>query len=131
MTKKIFIKNILFGFISWLIPFVASFLFYKPDGELVVPYAVFKTVIMLIGIISGCYLLFKYFKSVESDFKKQGAIVGLTWFAINIFLDVAILIPMMKTNFSDYFTSIGLSYIAIPIISITVGYSLERKLKQI
>ena len=36
MKKKLIVKNILFGFLSWLIPFAVSFLFYKPGGELVV-----------------------------------------------------------------------------------------------
>lgn len=115
------------GFLSWLIPFAVSFLFYKPGGELVVPYSTFKTTIMVVGTISGCYLLFRYFKALENDFIKQGIIVGLSWFAINIVLDAIILIPMMKSTFADYFMSIGLGYIAIPVISITMGYLLDRK----
>jgi hypothetical protein len=129
MTKKIIIKNILLGFLSWLIPFAISFLFYKPGGELIVPYATFKSTIMVVSVISGCYLLFRYFKLVDSDFIRNGVIVGLSWFAINIILDAVILIPIMKTSFANYFMSIGLSYIAIPAISILMGYLLDRKVK--
>ncbi|MBL7831675.1 MAG: hypothetical protein JNK41_11650 [Saprospiraceae bacterium] len=127
MTKKIIIKNLILGFLSWLIPFAVSFLFYKPGGELVVPYATFKSTIMLVGIISGCYLLFRYFKFIESDYIKNAVIVGLSWFSINIILDTVILIPLMKTTFVDYFMSIGLSYFSIPTISITMGYLLNKK----
>ncbi len=127
MTKKIFIKNLLLGFLSWLIPFAVSFLFYKPGGELVVPYATFKSTIMLVGVISGCYLLFRYFKFVDSDFIKHAVIIGWSWFALNIILDTVVLIPIMKTTFADYFMSIGLSYFSIPIISITMGYLLNKK----
>ncbi len=129
MTKKIIIQNLLLGFLSWLIPFAVSFLFYKPGGELVVPYATFKSTIMLVGVISGCYLLFRFFKFVDSDYIKNAVIVGLSWFAINIILDAVILIPIMKTTFADYFMSIGLSYFSIPIISITMGYLLNKKVK--
>ena len=129
MTKKLLTKNILLGVLSWLIPFAVSFLFYKQDGQLVVPYATFKSTIMVVGVISGCYLLYRYFKFVDSDFIKNGAIVGLFWFAINIILDVVILIPIMKTNFADYFMSIGLSYFSIPVISATMGYLLHLKVK--
>lgn len=129
MEKKLVIKNVLFGFLSWLIPFVVSFLFYKPGGELIVPYSTFKSTIMVVGTLSGCYLLLRYFQLVEIDFVRNGLIVGLSWFAINIILDAVILIPIMKTTFADYFMSIGLSYISIPIISITMGYLLERKVK--
>lgn len=127
MTKKIFIKNLLLGFLSWLIPFAVSFLFYKPGGELVVPYATFKSTIMLVGVISGCYLLFRYFKFVDSDYIKHAVIIGWSWFALNIILDTVVLIPIMKTTFADYFMSIGLSYFSIPIISITMGYLLNKK----
>ena len=127
MAKSIITKNILLGFLSWLIPFAVSFLFYKPGGELVVPYATFKSTIMVVGVISGCYLLFRYFKSVDSDFISNGVIVGLSWLAINIILDALILIPMMKSTFSEYFMSIGLGYISIPVISITMGYILDKK----
>lgn len=127
MTKKLVTKNILLGFLSWLIPFAVSFLFYKPDGETVVLYATFKSIIMVVGVISGCYLLFRYFKFVDNDFIRNGVLVGLSWFAINIILDALILIPIMKTTFADYFMAIGISYIAIPTISITIGYLLDRK----
>ena len=129
MTKKLVTKNILFGFLSWLIPFAVSFLFYKPGGELIVPYNTFKSTIMVVGTLSGCYLLLRYFKLVDTDFIRNGVIVGLSWFAINIILDAVILIPIMKTTFADYFMSIGLSYIAIPTISIAMGYLLERRVK--
>ena len=130
MLQKIIIKNTLLGFLSWLIPFVISFLFYKPGGELIVPYATFKTTIMVVGVLSGCYLLFRFFKFIDSDFVRNGVIVGLTWFAINIVLDTIILIPIMKTSFAEYFMSIGLGYFSLPITSITMGYLLHSKIKQ-
>lgn len=129
MTKKLMIKNVLLGFFSWLIPFAASFLFYTHGGELVVAYSTFKSAIMVVGAISGCSLLFHYFKTVESDFIRNGVIVGLSWFAVNIVLDAVILIPIMKTTFEEYFMSIGLSYLSIPAISIAMGYLLHRKEK--
>lgn len=129
MTMKLVIKNILLGFLSWLIPFAVSFLFYKPGGELIIPYATFKSTIMVVGVISGSFLLFQYFRFVKSDFIMNGFIVGLSWFAINIIFDTVILIPIMKTNFTDYFMTIGLGYIAIPVISISMGFLLQRKTK--
>jgi len=127
MTKKMIVNNLLLGFLSWLIPFAASFLFFRPGGELAVPYATFKSAIMVVGVISGCYLLFRYFKLVDGDFVRNGIIVGVSWFAINIILDTLILVPIMKTTFAEYFMSIGLSYLAIPAISIAMGFLVERK----
>jgi hypothetical protein len=127
MTKKLVIRNLFFGFLSWLIPFVVSFLFFKPGGELAVPYATFKSAIMVVGTITGCFLLSRYFKLVDTEFVKNAIIVGVSWFAINIVLDTLILIPIMKTTFAEYFMSIGLSYVSIPVISIAIGYLLADK----
>ncbi len=127
MNNNLITKNILLGFLSWLIPFVVSFLFVKPGGEFIVPYPTFKSTIMVVGTMSGCYLFYRYFKLVENDFIRNGIIVGVSWFAINIILDALVLIPMMKTTFAEYFMSIGIGYFAIPTISIAMGFLLERK----
>jgi len=130
MKKNAIGKTIFLGFLSWLIPFAVSFLFYKPGGQLIVPYATFKSMIMIIGTISGCYLLFRYFRLVDVDFFFHGVIVGISWFFINILLDTVILIPIMKTSFANYFMSIGLSYAAIPTISVTMGYLLDKRVEK-
>jgi hypothetical protein len=129
MTKQMITKNLWLGFLSWLVPFVVSFLFYKPGGELIVAYATFKSVITVVGAISGCYLLVRYFKVVNNDFIRNGAVVGMSWLLINLILDTIILIPMMKTTFTNYFMTIGISYLSIPTISIAMGYLLDRKAK--
>lgn len=130
MTKSSIFKSIILGLLSWLIPFAVSFIFYKPGGELAVPYATFKATIMVVGTLSGCYLLFRYFKLIEGEFIKHGIIVGWLWFAINIIFDTIILIPIMNITFGEYFMTIGIGYFAIPIISITIGFLLRNKSKQ-
>ena len=82
---------------------------------------------MAVGTISGCYLFYRYFKLIDNNYIKNGIIVGLSWFAINILLDSVILIPIMKTTFVYYFMTIGIGYISITAISIAIGFSLERK----
>jgi uncharacterized membrane protein YpjA len=131
VNKQLIGRNILLGFLSWLIPFAVSFLLVKPGGEYVVPYATFKCIITVVGTLTGCYLFFRYFKTIEGDYLRNGIIVGLSWFIINVVLDTIVLIPMMKTTFENYFTTIGLGYIAIPVISITIGLLLEKKVKKL
>jgi hypothetical protein len=131
MTKKLLLKNILFGFLTWLIPLVISFLFYKRSRELTIPYDLFKSVMIVVSSISGCYFLFRYFNLLNSDYVKNGLIIGLSWLFINIILDVFVLIPIMKMNFSNYFLAIGLRYFVIPAMSITIGYLLSNKTLQL
>ena len=82
---------------------------------------------MLIGIISGCYLLYIYFKNVKANYLINGLIVGFSWFFINIIMDVLVLIPIMKVTFLNYFWSIGMGYFTIPILGITIGFLLKSK----
>jgi hypothetical protein len=127
MTKSIIFKNLLFGFLSWLIPFGISCLFYNRNGELLISYDLFKSLMIVVGSITGCYFLYRYFKILERNYIWNGIIVGLVWFSINIILDIIILIPMMKTTFINYYMAIGLRYTVIIIISITFGYLLHQK----
>ena len=82
---------------------------------------------IVVGTISAAFLLVSYFKKIETDFLREGIIVGIVWFGVNIILDLIILIPMSGMAIPDYFTQIGLRYIAMPAMSIAVGASLANK----
>ncbi|HAD11607.1 MAG TPA: hypothetical protein DCF33_04120 [Saprospirales bacterium] len=122
------IKDLLFyGFLTWLIPYGISFLFFKPGGELAVSYDLFKSIMIVVASITGSYCLFRYFKSVNQNYVKEGLVVGVAWFALNIVLDVVALLPIMKVSFGEYFISIGLRYLIIPVFAYTVGAMLNQK----
>lgn len=116
------IKLLLFGFLTWLIPFVISFLFYSRDGKLLIDFSIFKIVMFFSASITASILLIKYFKTIKKDFLKESIIVGVLWLIINLILDILILIPISKMSLNDYFTQIGIIYIIIPVMSITTGY---------
>lgn len=124
MMKK-YLKNVLYGFLAWLIPFVASFFFYSKEG-LTIDIFLFKSIMIVVGSISAAILLVLYFKKISTAYLKEGIIVGIVWFGINILLDLLILIPMSGMSIADYFTQIGIRYLVMPAMSITVGKSLEN-----
>ena len=115
------VKMILFGFLVWLIPFVVSIFFYTKDGKLLIDIFLFKSIMIVTGSINGAVLLILYFKKITKDYLKEGIIVGVSWLLISYVLDFAILLPMSKMSVGTYFTQIGLTYLAIPTMSITVG----------
>ncbi|MBN2511151.1 MAG: hypothetical protein JXB03_12805 [Spirochaetales bacterium] len=123
---KLYLKSTLLGFLAWLIPFVMSFPFYSKDG-LVIDVFLFKSIMIVIGAVSGAILLVLYFGSIKESFIKEGAIAGLVWFAINILLDIAVLLPMSGMGIGQYFAEIGLRYLVMPAMSISIGVSLARK----
>jgi uncharacterized membrane protein YpjA len=126
MMKK-YLKNILYGFLAWLIPFIASFFFYTREGKLTIDIFLFKTIMIVVGSITGAILLVSYFKKITADYLKEGITVGVVWFGINILLDLLVLIPMSGMSISNYFTQIGLRYLVIPAMSIAVGTALANK----
>ncbi len=122
-----YVRNVLYGFLAWLIPFVASFFFYSREGGLTIDIFLFKSIMIVVGSFSAAILLISYFRNINVDYLKEGIIVGLLWFGINIVLDLLILIPMSGMSIVDYFKQIGLGYLAIPAMSIAVGTALENK----
>ena len=120
-------RNLLYGFLAWLIPFVASIFFFTKDGGLSIDIFFFKTIMIIVGSISGAILLISYFKKINIGYLKEGIYIGITWFVINILLDLLVLIPMTGMAISDYFLQIGLRYLVMPVMSIMVGVSLENK----
>ncbi|MGD0036049.1 MAG: hypothetical protein ABSC53_02000 [Bacteroidota bacterium] len=126
MLKK-YLKIAFYGFLAWLIPFVASFFFYTREGKLTIDIFLFKTIMIVVGSITGAFLLVSYFKKITADYLKEGITVGVVWFGINILLDLLVLIPMSGMSLSNYFTQIGLRYLVIPAMSIAVGAALANK----
>ena len=122
-----YVRNVLYGFLAWLIPFVASIFFYSSEGKLTIDIFLFKSIMIVVGSFSAAILLISYFRNINVDYLKEGIIVGLMWFGINIVLDLLILIPMSGMSIMDYFMQIGLRYLAIPAMSVAVGASLENK----
>jgi len=116
------LKIMLFGFLSWLIPFVVAFLFYDRNGQPTMDIFFIKSILMVVSAIFGAYLLIVYFKRLKDNFLKEGFVVGVSWLAINWLPDILILLPMAKMSFEAWFTQIGLRYLAIPIFSISFGY---------
>jgi len=121
------LRNILYGFLAWLIPFISAFFFYSKEGGLVIDIFLFKTIMIIVGSIVGAFLLVSYFKRIRANYLMEGIIVGLTWFIINILLDIFVLIPMSEMSLPSYFAEIGLRYLVMPVMSIMVGAALENK----
>lgn len=122
-----YLKNLSYGLLSWLIPFVTSFLFYTREGELTIDIFLFKSIMIVVGSVTAAFLLISYFKNIGADYFREGVVLGSAWFAINILMDMAVLIPMSGMSVSDYFAQIGLRYLMIPVMCTTVGAALKNK----
>ena len=124
---KNIIKNIVFGFISWLVPFVAAFFFYTREGQLTIDQFFFKSIMEVIGAICGAVLLYLYFKKVEKHFLQEGIILGLSWYIINVLMDILILLRMSGMSIGTYFIQIGFSYLVILVMAVSAGACLSLR----
>jgi len=78
--------------------------------------------------ISAVLFTFLYLKKQKSNYFKEGILLGITWFIINIAIDLLLFMwGPMKMTFLAYMSDIGLTYLIIPIITIGIGALIENK----
>ena len=80
---------------------------------------------IVVGSTTGAIFLILYFKKVTENYLREGLMIGLIWLAINLILDLIVLVPLAKMSIGIYFSQIGLRYLMIPIFSTTIGFLLN------
>ena len=118
-----YLRIFLFGFLTWLVPFATSMFFYSKNG-LMIDIFLFKSIMIVVGAVTGGVLLVLYFKKIRNGHLREGIIVGTVWFCVNIGLDLLVLVLAFRTPIADYFAGVGLRYLVIPVMSISIGKAL-------
>jgi hypothetical protein len=117
---------LLFGFLSWLIPFLVSIPFYSMQGVLLVDVFLFKSIMIVVGSLVGTVLMVVLFLRLREGYLREGILIGFSWLVINWVMDSLVLLPMSGMDAATYFSQIGIRYLVIPIIAIGMGFILER-----
>ena len=117
------------GFTSWLVPFVGSFLFYDRTGQLLIPQPLFKSLMVVIFGGIGTALLVVAFRQIVPSIQ-SGFLLGCYWLAINLILDLVVLVPLVGMPVVTYFYDIGLRYLLLPIVSLAIGMVAQRARQQ-
>lgn len=121
MVRDIFtLRNVIFGLLTWAVPFFAAFAFYTPEGELVADIFLFKTVMILLGALVGAWLLVLSFRRVTPS-RASGLTLGFFWAAINWALDLIVMVALMGIDPGTWLIGIGLRYLMIPIMAAGMG----------
>ena len=125
------------GAVLWAVPFAISIPFFTPTGELRVEPALFKTVMILSGSLTGLVLLANYlahhFRG-DASFWRFGLSTGVFWLLINWGLDFLVLLPLSGQTPGEYMLATGLGYVVIPMTSTGMALAMHRaaaKLKKI
>ncbi|MGA2792125.1 MAG: hypothetical protein ABSE69_01110 [Roseiarcus sp.] len=120
MANTLTIRTTILGFLSWLVPFVVSFLFVDQTGQFLIPQPLFKSLMVVVFGGFGTALLVIAFRRIPPT-QRSGLALGCYWLAINLLLDLTVLVPLAKMSIVLYFYDIGLRYLLIPIISTAMG----------
>ena len=122
---KKYLKVALFGFLTWLVPFVVSFVIFPFRSS---HRPLFESIMAVVVTVSAVLFAVLYFKKLTSGFLRAGVLIGTVWFIINIVIDLMLFMEgPMKMSFSDYMMDIGLTYLIIPVVTIGFGCLLQRK----
>ncbi len=111
-----------FGFLTWLVPFVVSLLFFTKEGQPIMDIFLIKSIMIVLSSTFGAFLLIIYFRKIDLNFLREGASIGVSWFVINCILDILVLLPFTGMSMTTWFAQIGMRYLMIPVMSISVGY---------
>lgn len=120
------IRNaLLFGFVGWLVPFIVAFAVF-PLREADRPF--FESIMPVTGVLTAVVLSVIYFRKVETDFLREGVLLGLVFLGVSWVIDLLMFSrgPMAMT-LSDYVKDIGFTYLAMPVITVGIGYSLHLR----
>lgn len=115
------------GFLTWLIPFVIAIPFFNQDGELAADIFTFKATMSLVYSTVSAVLIARVLKDVQSDYLQTGIILGLIWTAINILLDLVILVGLFGNELSMWFWQTGVGYFNMIPLAIAMGWLLSKK----
>lgn len=124
-----YLKIIIFGLLMWLVPFAISFLVFPLKTSM---RPLFESIMPLILTIVVVTLSYYYMKNLDTNFVREGILIGIVWCIISIAIDLVMFLPVspMHMSFADYMMDIGLTYVMIPVITIGMGYLLSSKLEK-
>jgi len=118
---------LLYGFIMWLVPFIISFpiFSYKDSNR-----GLFESIMAVVIVCTAVSLALAFFRKLDKGFLVQGVVLGVAMFLMPIVLDLFLFMwGPMKMSIGEYMADIGLTYLAIPAITVGFGYILDQKVK--
>jgi len=121
-------RAFLYGFLLWLIPFLASVLIFplkKSDP------AFYQSILGVFSITLVIILAVHYFKKTEGNLR-EGILLGIVFAVISWFFDFFFFIwGPIKMPLLNYIKEIGIGYLIYIFIPTGFGYLFGRKVDQV
>lgn len=114
-------RALLYGFLIWLIVFLAAFALFPVRGS---NRPLFESLMPVVLAIATVFFASRYFRTVRSGFAGEGLRLGLVWLAVNILVDLPLFLapsPMQMT-LAEYAGDIALTYVLMPVITTGIDH---------
>ena len=122
------LRLLLFGFLSWLLTFLASVCILPLKAEY---RPLFETLVGVCLAISTVLFTVIYFRKVQTGYIREGVFLGLAFLVCNIVFDLCLFMENpMKIPFTAYMMDVGLTYLSMPVVALGLAYSLQTCTKQ-
>lgn len=118
------------GFLTWLIPFVASLPFFDQNGELVGDIFTFKATMSLLYTAVSVFFIVLVLRDKETDFFTAGLVLGLVWTALNLVMDLIVLVGLFGNEPATWFWQTGVGYFNMIPLGLAIGWLLATKLNR-
>jgi len=121
---------LIWGIVTWVVPFAVAIPFYTPNGELLIEEHYFKTLMVVVGAATGAIAIVMYLRNARQGFLLEAVKVGMLWLAMNWVIDLLVLVPMMGTGVVTYFGEIGFRYVSLLFMCVAAGTVADRALAE-
>lgn len=122
-----FIRAIVFGLVSWAVPFAVSYGLIDQNGQFVAGVGLFKSVMFVSAAAVTAVLLVLYFRHVHSRYLRESVLLSILWLEINLMLDLLVLVPLTHMNLYNYVFQVGFGYLFIPVMCVMAGLLLSGR----
>lgn len=118
---------LLVSFLIWLLPFLASMPFFNREGQLIVNFWIFKTLMVAIMVATaiGGFRWFYRSTTYETGDWRAFSLLGAGTMGLNIALDSLTVIPLTNMSLVDYSSQVGVWYGLIVVVSLASGLRLQ------
>ena len=112
-------RALILGFLVWLIPFVVAVAVFPVKAW---SRSLFESIMAVTLALPVVLFSVLYFRRVREGFLREGIVLGLIWFAINVAIDLPLMLnPPINYTLAEYIMDIALTYLMIPVITVGIA----------
>lgn len=120
-------KAFLYGFLIWVFVFGVAFVIF-PLREMW--RSLFESIMPVAIVLSTTAFSHLYLKEIGERVIREAVMVGFVWFAVSILVDIPLMLTgPMQMSLVEYAADIGVTYLMIPPIVISMAIARDSGLK--